>query len=138
MKRMNDKCFVDTNVLLYLLSDDVRKKSISKELLLQYPVISLQVINELSNVCLRKFKLSSEQLLLALNGIERFTKISQSSISTTRKAIQLQSRYRLQYYDSLIVAAALESDCNVLYSEDMQHGLVIDQRLSIVNPFVSD
>lgn len=132
---MRDKLFVDTNVLLYLLSDDEHKKSSAKDILLTYPLISTQVINEFSNVCIRKFKLPADQLLKALNGIERFTTITQPTISTTRKAIHLQSRYQLQYYDSLIIATALENGCDILYSEDMQHGLVIDGQLKVVNPF---
>ena len=132
---MRDKLFADTNVLLYLLSDDVHKKSCAKDILLTYPLISTQVINEFSNVCIRKLKLPADQLLKALNGIEQFTTITQSTISTTRKAIHLQSRYQLQYYDSLIIATALENGCDILYSEDMQHGLVIDGQLKVVNPF---
>lgn len=134
---MRDKLFVDTNVLLYLLSDDEHKKSRAKDVLLTYPLISTQVINEFSNVCIRKFKLPADQLLKALNGIERFSSIANSTISTTRKAIHLQSRYKLQYYDCLIIATALENGCDILYSEDMQHGLVIDNQLKIINPFLA-
>lgn len=52
------------------------------------------------------------------------------------KAIDLHFRYQFSFYDSLIVAAALEADCTVLYSEDMQHGFVVDNSLQIINPFV--
>jgi predicted nucleic acid-binding protein len=53
-----------------------------------------------------------------------------------RKAIDLAKRYSLSHWDSLIVAAALMADCRTLYSEDMQHGLVFDKQLAVVNPFL--
>lgn len=133
---MHAKVFVDTNVILYLLSDDVSKKARSKQILSDRPVISLQVANEFTNVCIKKLKLTQDALTLSLKVIEKYAVFVPFGLSTIHQAIVLQTRYKLQYYDSLIVATALENDCDILYSEDMQHGLVVDNRLKIINPFV--
>lgn len=133
---MHAKVFVDTNVILYLLSDDLSKKARSKQILSDRPVISLQVANEFTNVCIKKLNLTQDALTLSLKVIEKYAVFVPFGLSTIHRAIDLKTRYNLQYYDSLIVATALENDCNILYSEDMQHGLVIDNRLKIINPFV--
>ena len=132
---MSVKVFADTNVMLYLLSDDVNKKERAKQVLGGQPVISLQVANEFTNVCLKKLKLTPEALLGALKVIVKYAVFVPFGLQTIHRAISLQARYKLQYFDSLIVATALENDCDILYSEDMQHGLVIDNQLKIINPF---
>jgi predicted nucleic acid-binding protein len=88
-----------------------------------------------TNVCLKKLKLTPETLLSALKVIEKHAVFVPFGLQTIHRAIALQARYKLQYYDSLIIATALENDCDILYSEDMQHGLVIDNQLKIINPF---
>ncbi len=55
---------------------------------------------------------------------------------TILQACRIASQYGFSFYDSLIISAALESDCTVLYSGDMQHNQIIDNRLTIINPFV--
>lgn len=132
---MNAKVFADTNVLLYLLSDDVAKKQTAKQVLSGHPVISLQVANEFTNVCIKKLKLTPNVLLDALKIIEKYAVFVPFGLQTIHRAIALQVRYKLQYYDSLIIATALENECNILYSEDMQHGLVIESQLTIITPF---
>jgi predicted nucleic acid-binding protein len=74
-------------------------------------------------VSLKKFKLSTEQVEDALLELDSLLRIVSFDISTQIKALRLKQRYNLQYFDSLIVATALENRCNVLYSEDMQNGL---------------
>jgi predicted nucleic acid-binding protein len=59
------------------------------------------------------------------------------TLPTVHVALDIRERYGFSWYDSLIVAAALESNCDLLYSEDMQHGQIIEGRLSIVNPFLT-
>lgn len=132
---MQDKIFLDTNVLLYLLSDEIKKKTIAKKLLKENYSISIQVLNEFSNVSLRRFKLS------VADTKEIIEKISQRCIvyiynkETILSALDLKERYRYQFYDSLILATALENGCNIVYSEDMQHNHTIENKLTIVNPF---
>jgi len=136
---MSDKIFIDTNVLIYSFSEDEpQKQKVAVELIDSVAtdaIISSQVINELANVFLKKFKLSTEQVEDALLELDSLLRIVSFDISTQIKALRLKQRYNLQYFDSLIVATALENRCNILYSEDMQNGLIVDERLKIVNPF---
>ena len=124
---MNDKFFVDTNVFLYLLSNDINKKTIAKKILASNLHISTQVINEFSNISLKKFKLSTS------NTKELLSKLIEKTIFY---ALDLKEKYQFQFYDSLILASALENQCNILYSEDMQHNQIIEKQLTIVNPFL--
>ena len=133
---MHAKMFTNTNIILYLLSDDITKKTRAKQILSNRPIISLQVANEFTNVCIKKLKLTPDELLSSLKIIEKYAVFVPFGLATIHQAIELQTRYKLQYYDSLIVATALENDCDILYSEDMQHGMLIDERMRLVNPFL--
>ena len=136
---MSDKIFIDTNVLIYAFSEDeLNKQQVALNLIDAVAcdaIISNQVINELANVFLKKFKLPIEQVEDALLELDSLLNIVSFDISTQIKALRLKQRYNLQYFDSLIIATALENKCNILYSEDMQHELIIDNRLKIINPF---
>lgn len=98
-------------------------------------IISNQVINELANVFLKKFKLSTNEVEDAILELDSLLEIVNFDISSQIKALRLKQRYNLQFFDALIVATALENKCSTLYSEDMQHELIIDNRLKIINPF---
>ncbi len=133
---MQDKCFLDTNILLYLLSNDNRK-AISKELIRLNHTISIQVLNEFSNVSVRKFKISTNDTKEFIEVISKKLDVVSFSKTTILNALDLKSKYNLQFYDSLIVATAIENHCNILYSEDMQDGLIVDNTIKITNPFKS-
>ena len=98
--------------------------------------ISIQVINECHWNLVRKFELIDEKVtrLIQENVIE-ITNVVSVDLSTYMKANMLRMRYNQSFWDSLIVASALESGCAVLYTEDMQDGQVIEEKLKIVNPF---
>ena len=98
-------------------------------------IISNQVINELANIFLKKFKLPIEQVEDSFLELDSLLNIVSFDMSTQIRALRLKQRYNLQYFDSLIISTALENKCNILYSEDMQHELIIDNRLKIINPF---
>ncbi|MBD3809451.1 MAG: PIN domain-containing protein [Sulfuricurvum sp.] len=136
---MDDKAFLDTNILIYAYSEDEPKKqSIALQLLDRFEdnmIISKQVINELSNILLKKFKLDSDQVENVLLEIDNILLIVDFDLTTQIKALKLKDRYQFQYYDALIVATALENNCTVIYSEDMQHDILIDGSLKIINPF---
>lgn len=83
---------------------------------------------------LKKGKLSELQLVRIIEAFYRRYRVLAPSLETHQIAGKLRGRYCLSYWDSLIVAAALQTDCTILYSEDMQNGLVFDGRLRIVNP----
>ena len=138
---MRDKAFLDTNILIYAYSEDEpEKQSVALQLLDYFGnevIISKQVVNELSNILLKKFKLTTEQVENVLLEIDDVLPIVDFDLTTQIKALRLKDRYKLQFYDALIIATALKSNCKIVYSEDMQHGMSIDGCLSIINPFIN-
>jgi predicted nucleic acid-binding protein len=131
---VTDKSFVDSNVVLYLFSDGSR--AMQAESLFEPKVtISVQVLNEVTNVLRRKSKLSWHQTTQAMELVRSLCDIEPLTIETHERSLRIAQRYSLSFYDACIAASALIADCNVLYSEDMQHGMNIDRRLRIVNPF---
>lgn len=131
-----ERAFIDSHIVLYALDADQQKRDVAWNLLFTRPCISLQVLNECSNVLNRKRQWHVQDVAQALDKILRFVTVEYSDIATVRLAWKLLERYRFSYYDSLILAAALSAGCSLLYSEDMQHEQVIEGRLTIVNPFL--
>lgn len=127
--------FVDTNVLLYLLSADEDKADRAEALLAARVVISVQVLNEFAHVARRKFKLEWTSLSQALTDIRRFAEVHALTVATHERGLVLAERYRLGLYDAMIAAAALEAGCVTLASEDFQAGQKLDGRLRVINPF---
>ncbi|MCX7112930.1 MAG: PIN domain-containing protein [Proteobacteria bacterium] len=134
--------FIDTNVFVYLFDEtDDRKRIKAKEIVrtaleTRSARISHQVVQETLNVVTRKLPAPMtvekarqflEQVLMPLWQI-------MPSPVLYRRGLEIQARYGFSFYDSLIVAAALESGCNRLFSEDMQHGQHVEG-LTIENPF---
>ena len=136
---MQDKIFLDTNILIYGYSqDEPIKKEIATNLLFSkaLTIISTQVINELINVFFKKFQLDSTAISMVLQELESYLQVVNFSTTTQKRAIDIKRRYKLQYFDALIVATAIEKGCEILYSEDMQHNQIIDEKLMIINPFI--
>ena len=135
---MNDKVFVDTNIFLYAFSNnDVRKQDIAKKAILNSATISIQIINETSNNLIKKFSFSEEKIQHFIkNSYQRYEVVDVSQ-DVFLIASDIRLRYKYSYYDSLVISAALLSNCSVLLSEDMQHMHVINNQLTIKNPFVS-
>lgn len=127
--------FVDTNVLLYLASGDDQKADRAEAVLGQGGTISVQVLNEIANVLRRKMQMSWQDTRLFLDTIRALLTVEPVTQATHETGLRLSERYGLSIYDAMIVAAALLAKCDTLISEDMQDGLVIDDRLRIVNPF---
>ena len=134
---MPDKAFIDTNVLVYFISSDDTKKTAAREVLLASPetVVSSQVISEFISTCLQKKLLGLDEVTEASTGFMRALQLAPVNASTIHSALKIIQKYKYSYWDSLIIASALENDCTVLYTEDMQHGQVISNRLRIMNPF---
>jgi len=128
---------IDTNIAVYALSDG--PKCDAALLVLQAgPTISVQILNEFTNVSLRKRRLPWAEIEEALVIIQSLiTSARAIDLEVHRTGRDIARRYKLGFYDSLVIAAALLDGCDVLYSEDMQHGLIIDDRLTILNPFLS-
>jgi predicted nucleic acid-binding protein len=126
--------FLDSNVLLYLASSDDRKALVAEGLLRDTPTISAQVLNESASVLRRKFQFDWPEVDRFVERIVLLTKVLSVSGETNRSARRLSARYGFAFYDSVIVASALEGYCTRLWSEDLQHGQTISA-LTIVNPF---
>jgi len=131
---MKDKIFVDSNILIYLFGSDNLKKEIAKGLLKKRPNISIQVCNEISNILMKKYKFSPQEVKTILKEILKNTILSQIDNNTIFGALDIKDRYRFSYYDSLILSSAKDLECHILYSEDMQNDQKIGN-LTIINPF---
>ena len=134
---MPDKVFIDTNVLIYAYSEDEpdKRQRVIDCVRSAEVWISTQVLNETINVLKRKFSLSYSQIREAVQELSEGFPIVLVSVNTIEMALNLAERYQYSYFDSLILASALEAGCQILYSEDLQDGQRIENQLMIVNPF---
>tara|TARA_R110002073_G_scaffold334038_1_gene522685 strand:+ start:1209 stop:1604 length:396 start_codon:yes stop_codon:yes gene_type:complete len=126
--------FADTNVILYLL-DDGPKADRAEAIVGQGPRISVQVLNETLVNCRRKADLTWDEAGSFLAGIQALCPVEDLTLQTHEVGRALAERYRVSVYDAMIVAAALVAGCTTLWTEDMQDGLLIEDRLRLVNPF---
>ena len=137
---MPARLFVDTNIWLYALVPDIDdpKHVVAADLVLGLtrPLINSQVIREASSNLLKKTDIAEARLRAIIQDWYRDCEIHPSNVAQHVLASQLRERFAFSYWDSLIVAAALDAGCDLLFSEDMQHGQNIDGRLTITNPFV--
>jgi predicted nucleic acid-binding protein len=127
--------FFDSNVLLYATSLDQIKADRVRVLLGSGGTISVQVLNEIAHVALGKFKMSWVDTKSFLSTISDLLTVEPLTADTHATGLRLAERYGFAIYDSMIVAAAVQADCDTLWSEDMQEGLMVEKRLRIVNPF---
>jgi len=121
---MSDKVFLDTNILVYSYSISEKDKQLTARRLITETDshISTQVLTELTNTLTRKFKLPFEEALKAIKECCTNNNVFVNSPETIKGAIKIADKYRFSFYDSLIISAALEATCKILYSEDMHHG----------------
>ncbi len=137
-KQIRDKIFIDTNILIYAYSiDELDKKTITESLINKYSemLISTQVVNEFINVMHKKRKIDYKLLSGVLKEFSQIFNIVTISCQTIEQALLLANKYQFSYFDSLILASALENDCAILFSEDMHHNQTILATMKIVNPF---
>lgn len=135
---MKDKIFIDSNILIYAYSiDELSKKSTVEDLLNAHEtvIISTQTINEFINVMTKKKKLDYKQIALVVRELFSVFLVQSVDSEIIQKAIDIALKHHYSYFDSLIISAAIASDCSILYSEDMHHNHIIEDRLKIVNPF---
>jgi predicted nucleic acid-binding protein len=130
------KPFIDSNVVLYLLSSDTSKANKAEQVLEAGGYISVQVLNEVASVCLRKLKMPWQEVDAVLQAVKAACMVQPLTVETHEKAVEISKRFHLSFYDANIVASALASGASMLLSEDMQAGLLIDG-LQIQNPFLS-
>jgi predicted nucleic acid-binding protein len=127
--------FFDTSVLLYLLSEDDAKADRAEHLIAGGGVISVQVLNEFAAVALRKHALSHAEIRDALEPIRKICRLVPLTEETHDSGLRLAERYGFSLYNAMIVAAALRAGCGTLYSENLQHGQRIEERLVVRDPF---
>jgi predicted nucleic acid-binding protein len=131
------KAFIDSNIVLYLLSADAAKADRAEAVIAAGGSISVQVLNEVTSVIRRKLGMNWAETDEVLAGLRAACPVEPLTTQTHDTGRRLAERYGLSVYDAMIAAAALLAGCNRLYSEDMQHGLLIDRQLRVCNPFIA-
>ena len=134
------RAFLDTNIFVYLYSETELNKSarVSSVISAYQRIVSTQVLNEFCNVCLRKMNFPVQFVKRAVEEICEMCELCEVNDLTIVKALDVHERYGYAYYDSLIIASALEHGCKYLLSEDMADGQVIEGQLAIKNVFVNE
>jgi predicted nucleic acid-binding protein len=128
------RVFFDSNVPLYLLSDDAEKASRAEELLSTGGIISVQVLNEVVAVARRTRAKAWPAIQDTLDALKAVCSVEPLTLAVQEKAVELARRFDFHVYDATIVASALAAGCSTLYTEDLQHGQVIEG-MTIHNPF---
>ena len=129
--------FFDTNVLVYLASDDTAKADRAETTIAEGGAISVQVLNEVANVARRKMQMSWDDTHAFLTMLRGLLTVHPLTVEIHETGLRLAERYGFSTYDAMIAASALQAGCDTLWSEDMQHGMALDEGLRIVNPFRS-
>ncbi len=133
---MRVEAFFDTNVLIYAVALDDPRNARAEELLASGGTISVQILNEFVSVTRRKILMPWLNVMRALDA---FYVLCPSPLPITiemhRAALKIAEKHGYGIYDALVVAAAIEAGCSILYSEDFQDGQTIDGHLTIRNPF---
>ena len=129
------RAFFDTNVLVYLITDDVQKAERAEELISEGGVVSVQILDEFAAVALRKFGKPWNQIRHTLTVLRSILEVCPLTIETHERALNLAERDGWHIYDALVIAAAQLAEADILYTEDLQSGRRVDRKLRIVNPF---
>jgi len=134
---MNAKAFIDTNILIYTQrTDDPIKKQLADDVVNHFDcVISTQVLNEVASVFTKKYPTPIEKIECLFRSIRDFFEIIIVDEKVITHALHLHDRYKMSYYDCLMIAAAIKAGCQYLITEDMSDGLVVEATLKIVNIF---
>lgn len=132
-------CFIDTNVWLYafIASQDERKSNLANKLIQgsRSTVVSVQVINEVCANLVKREQFTPAQTRDVISDFYATCVVVSQDEIVLMMATELRERYSLSYWDSLIVASAIISGATTLFSEDLHDGLVVNQQVTIVNPF---
>jgi predicted nucleic acid-binding protein len=137
---MKDKIFVDTNVFVYAYSDDdilkhkTAKNLLQNDLAEDFVIVSTQILNEFYSV-MSKSKLSHQEIANYVKEIAKQTYVKSVTIESVELCLRIKEKYHFSWWDSLILTSALENECSILYSEDLQHRQIIESSLKIINPF---
>jgi predicted nucleic acid-binding protein len=133
---MRGKAFLDTNVLIYAATQSDARAARAEELLIAGGVVGVQILNEFTAVARRKLQMPWAEVAEA---VQAFLVLCPSPIPVTLEiheaARAIAEKLGCNIYDALVVAAALDAGCDVLYSEDFQDGQKIEGKLTVRNPF---
>ena len=132
---MNDNYFLDSNILIYSQGNEPLKKETSLGLLKDNFYISTQVVNEFINARVKKFNDDKANAFKLANDILELCNLVIIDKETFKSCEVIFIKYGYSFYDSMIISAALKSECAILYSEDLSHNQIIEKKLKIVNPF---
>src|SRR5271170_3106527 len=127
--------FFDTNVLVTIASGDAAKADRAEAAVGAGGAISVQVLNELTNVARRKMQMSWAETHALLNMLRGLLTVHPLTLETHETGLSLAERYGLSTYDAMIAASALQAGCDTLWAEDRQHAMALGEGLRIVNPF---
>lgn len=127
--------FFDTNVIVYIASADPVKAAKAEQAIASGGAISVQVLNELTNVARRKMQMPWTDIQAFLSTVRGLLTVHPVTVEIHETGLALAERYGLSTFDAMIAAAALHAGCDTLWSEDMQHGVALEEGLQIVNPF---
>jgi predicted nucleic acid-binding protein len=134
--RVENRFFIDSNILLYTVGADAAKAERANELMDERPIISVQVLNEFVNVGRKKLKLEWAGIEAGLAHALEYCEVVPVILEGHLRAMQFAKQDKIGIYDANIVAAAELSGCDVLYTEDLNHGQLIG-RVTIRNPFMA-
>jgi predicted nucleic acid-binding protein len=133
---MSGKSFLDTSILIYVISLGDERAATAEELLSEGGCVSVQVLNEFVAVARRKLKLPWHEVRDALSAVRTLCEAPTAlSVATHEAALDIAEQYGYHIYDALILAAALDANCDTLYTEDLQDGQKVGA-ITIRNPFV--
>lgn len=141
---MKSKIFIDSNIWIYAFLESEKERAKQQHILsllenlpsVSTVFISVQVINEFHWILSRKYGIDDAIIKVKVTkGIAAVANIAPLDFKVYQDAYRIRGKYNVSFWDSLIVASALDNGCTILYSEDMQHELMIDSKLRIVNPF---
>lgn len=129
-----NKPFIDSNVILYLLSGDASKADMAEDIVAAGGIVSVQVLNETVSVCRRKLQMPWDEIDALLQAVKSACEVQPLTVESHQKAVEIAKRFSLSFYDAHICASAVLSGGKVLLSEDMQEGINIEG-VVIRNPF---
>ncbi len=135
ISRATKLAFFDSNVLLFLLSPDPHKADIAEHLVSLGGTISVQVLNEFTQVARRKLKMSPSDVVTVLSTLRRALKVESLTDATHDLGVELSVKYSSRVYEAIIVTSGLSCGATKLYSEDMRSGLLVEKQLRIDNSF---
>ncbi len=139
------KSFIDSNIWIYALIESKEEEAKRDKIIAFLEelksksriLVSVQVLNEFHWVLKRKYNIDEVEIREKVtNGILKIVSVVPLDLKNYKTAYKIRDNYSFSYWDSLIIASALERGCETLYSEDMQHNHIIENKLTIKNPLI--